>query len=100
MHVTVGWTEPEPVLPQAQHHRIVNDTTVLVADQRVLALADRALAHVARREQVHEGKSLRPVDFHGPLHPNDPQRRAVANSPVFLVFGLALEINRMPDLAV
>src|SRR5438034_190502 len=93
-------TIPSPRVLSRQHHRIVDDTAVLVADQCVLALADRALAHVARREQVHEGKSLRPVDFHGPLHPNVPQRRAVANRPVFLVFGLALEINRMEDVVV
>src|SRR5438445_219710 len=50
--------------------------------------------------QFQPGKSPRPVDFHWPLHPNVPQRRAVANRPVFLVFGLALEINRMEDVVV
>src|SRR5207237_9820498 len=56
--VTVRERDPESVLFEAEQDRIVQDAAVLVRDQDVLALADPALRHVPRGDELHERESV------------------------------------------
>src|SRR5881628_839714 len=67
--VPIGEREPEVIFPEAEEDRVVDDAAVRSREEHILALPDRALLHVPRREHLHKLESVRAVDLDLPLHP-------------------------------
>ena len=86
------------VLPQPQHDRVVDDPAVGRRDQDVLALADRALRQVARRQQLGEAESIPPLDLELSLDRDVPQRDVPQQVPVLRLE--VVEVDREEHVVV
>lgn len=80
--VAVGEGEPEAVLLEAQQDRIVEDPSVLVREEDVFALADRALREVAGDQQVGEVEGVGAGDLDLPFDADVPEGDALQQRPV------------------
>ncbi len=86
------------IFPQAQKHWIINDPTLIVSDQNILALTDRAFGQIPRREQIGKFKAIRAGDLYLTLYTYIPDRHIVDQVPIF-GFQIAI-INRKQHMVV
>src|SRR2546422_2531871 len=89
-HVPVGQGEPEVVLSESEQDRVVDDPAIGCRQKHVLALADRTLLHVPRRQELHELESIGAVDLDLSLDADVPQGHVVHEMPV-LLHGIRIE---------
>src|SRR3989475_3434856 len=82
--VAVREGDPEPVLLEAEEDGIVQDAAVLVRDEDVLPLADLALRHVPRGEELHERESVGSADLDVAFDRHVPQGDVFEQMPIFL----------------
>src|SRR6058998_724712 len=83
-HIAIRGGEPESVLPESREHGVVDEPALLVRQDDVLRLADRARGEVPRRQELHELVSVRPPNLHLTFASDVPHGRMIHEVPVFL----------------
>ena len=83
-HIAIRGGEPEPALPESREHGVVDEPALLVRQDDVLRLADRARGEVPRRQVLHELVSVRTPNLHLTFASDVPHGRMIHEVPVFL----------------
>src|ERR671918_1144939 len=83
--VGVGQGEPERVLVDPEHHRIVQDPPVRRGDQHVLALPDLTRRQVSARQELGEPGAVRAGHLDVALDRHVPQCHVFEEVPVLLL---------------
>ena len=100
MQVAVGRAEPETVLAQAHHDGVVDNSSVLITDDGVLALADLPLPHVTGGQEIHQFEAIGTIDLHRTLDGDVPERDPMADRFVLLLLCLSVEIDGVKTMIV
>src|SRR5579862_7167457 len=82
--IRISMRQPEHVLPRMEQYRIANDRPVLIASERVLAIAGLAPREITRRQVLGERQRIGTAYLGLALRAHVPERHALGECGVLL----------------